>query len=89
MDNVAYLLTCSDISREAFVLAKLDRASQLRKEIVRLLNEWVECESYATLGDIIREAKRTTVAVAIESQCQIPSLHEILSAARRQLKQSP
>lgn len=63
MDNVSYLLTCSDLSRDSFILAKLDQSAQLRKEVARLLNEWIEAEALAMLGDMIREAKRTTVAV--------------------------
>jgi len=78
MDNVAYLLTCSDTSRDAFVLAKLDQSAKLRKEIGRLLNEWIEAEALAMLGDMIREIQHTTVAV------QQPALPDFLQPRLRQ-----
>lgn len=84
MDNVAYLLTCSDVSRDNFTLAKLDQAAQLRKQIAGLIDKWVEAEAYAMLGDIIREAKYTAVAGPATV-----SISDILNAARRQLKPAP
>lgn len=78
MDTVSYLLTCSEISRDAFVLAKLDLAARLRKQVGQLLNEWIEAEAQALLGDMIREAKRTTIA--IESTVSVP---EFLQQRRR------
>jgi hypothetical protein len=67
MDNVQYLLTCSDLSRDSFILAKLDQSARLRKEIARLLHEWIEAESQALLGDMIREIRRAKVTDATES----------------------
>lgn len=72
-DNVNYLLTCSELSRDAFVLAKLDLAARLRKQIGQLLNEWIEAESQAYLGEIIREVKRVTVTVT-DTEPQLPDI---------------
>lgn len=79
MDDVSYLLTCSELSRDSFILAKLDLSARLRKEIGRLLSEWIEAEAQAMLGDIIREAKRTAVTAE-------PVLPDILPQRQRQLR---
>lgn len=86
MDTVNYLLTCSDISRDAFMLAQLDKAAQLRKEVRQLLDRWIEAEAYAMLGDLFREAKYTTVA---GPESLTVSISDILNDARRQLKPAP
>lgn len=75
-DNVDYLLTCSELSRDSFVLAKLDLSARLRKQIGQLLNEWIEAEAQAMLGGMIREVKRTTVTI------EPPTLPDFLQQRR-------
>lgn len=87
MDTINYLLTCSDISRDAFMLAQLDKAAQLRKEVSQLLDRWIEAEAYAMLGDLFREAKYT--AVAQPGSPVTVSISDILTNAKRQLKPAP
>lgn len=86
MDTLNYLLTCSDISRDAFMLAQLDKAAQLRKEVSQLLDRWIEAEAYAMLGGLFREAKYTAV---VGSETITASLSDIITSAKRQLKQAP
>lgn len=57
MDDVTYLLTCTERSRSQFILDKLGLAANLRKQIAHLLDEWVEAEAQAMLGSLLREHK--------------------------------
>lgn len=57
-DRTLYVWTCSEISRQNFLLARLDQCSALRKRIMQLLAEWVEAEAYARLTEIVGELQQ-------------------------------
>jgi hypothetical protein len=56
---LAYLLSSSRISLESYELLRLNRASNLRKEMLQLLDKWVDAETEARLAQEILEWKRT------------------------------
>jgi hypothetical protein len=55
---LAYLLSSSKISLESYELLRLNRASNLRKEMLQLLDRWVDAETEARLAREILEWKR-------------------------------
>jgi hypothetical protein len=54
-----YLATCSKASLEAFELARLNRAANLRKELRDILEEWIEAEGEARRARYLLEGRRT------------------------------
>ena len=56
---LAYLLSSSMISLQSYELLRLNRASNLRKEMLQLLDEWVDAETEARLAREILEWKHT------------------------------
>jgi hypothetical protein len=55
-----YLLECSQMSLEDFELARLDRASNLRKQMRDIGEEWVEVAVQAQLARWVRENRHTS-----------------------------
>jgi len=55
---LAYLLSSSQISLESYELLRLNRASNLRKEMLQLVDKWVDAETEARLAREILEWKR-------------------------------
>jgi hypothetical protein len=55
-----YLATCSNISLEAFELARLNRAANLRKEIRQALDEWIRAEGEAQFARWLLEHRRAS-----------------------------
>jgi hypothetical protein len=56
---LGYLLSSSKMSLESYELLRLNRASNLRKEMLQLLDRWVDAETEARLAREILEWKRT------------------------------
>src|SRR5579872_1502375 len=56
---LGYLLSSSKISLESYELLRLNRASNLRKEMLQLIDKWVDTETEARLAREILEWKRT------------------------------
>lgn len=55
---LAYLLSSTKISLESYELLRLNRAANLRKEMLQLLDKWVDAETEARLAREILEWKR-------------------------------
>ena len=53
-----YLLACSEASLESFELSRLNRASNLRKELSQVAEEWVDAEVSSRLARLIVERRR-------------------------------
>jgi hypothetical protein len=53
-----YLATCSKISLESFELARLNEASNYRKEVQQILQGWIDTEVDARLARWILESKQ-------------------------------
>ena len=53
-----YLLTCSQAGLESFELSRLNRISNVRKQLHELLEEWIEAEVDARLARWLLEGKR-------------------------------
>jgi hypothetical protein len=56
--SLQYLLACSEASLESFELSRLNRASNLRKELSQVAEEWVEAEVSSRLARLIVERRR-------------------------------
>lgn len=63
IEPLGYLLSSSYISLESFELLRLNRASNLRKIVLQLLDDWVDAETDARLAREIREWKSSEVDV--------------------------
>lgn len=61
--SLDYVLTCSEPAAESFELARLNRASNLRKEMRELIDEWIDCEVEARLARWKRESCRAEIAI--------------------------
>ena len=55
---LAYLITSSRISLESYELLRLNLASNLRKEMLQLLDKWVDAETEARMARAILEWNR-------------------------------
>ena len=53
-----YLVDCSQASLESFELSRSDRASNLRKELCQVADEWVQAEVSFRLARWILDRKR-------------------------------
>lgn len=53
-----YLVSCSASALESMELARLNQASNLRKELSQVLEEWVNCEADARLARWVLECRR-------------------------------
>lgn len=60
--NLKYLLACSEESLESFELSRLNRASNLRKELSQVAEEWVDAEVASRLARWIVERRRAEFA---------------------------
>lgn len=58
---LAYLMTSSDTSLESYELSRLNRASNLRKEMLQLLEKWIDAEAEARMARAILEWKRAEI----------------------------
>lgn len=56
-----YLSTCSEPAIESYELSRLNRASNLRKELRQVIDEWIECEVEARLARWTLESRRTSI----------------------------
>ena len=56
--SLQYLSACSEESLEAFELSRLNRASNLRKELSQVAEEWVDAEVSSRLARIIVDRRR-------------------------------
>jgi hypothetical protein len=56
---LAYLLGSSENSLESFELTRLNRASNLRKEFLQLLDNWIRIEAEAKIARCLLEYRRT------------------------------
>jgi hypothetical protein len=56
--SLQYLLACSETSLESFELSRLNRASNLRKELSQVAEEWVDAEVSSRLARLIVERRR-------------------------------
>jgi hypothetical protein len=55
---IKYLETASDQSLESYELSRLNHASNLRKELVQLIDQWLEESAAAMLARWILEHRR-------------------------------
>lgn len=46
-----YLLDCSKTSLHSFIASRLNKSANLRKELLAVLNEWIEARALAMLGE--------------------------------------
>ena len=56
--SLEYLATCSDESLESFHLARLNRAALLRKQILEILESWVQSDVEARIARWMLEKRR-------------------------------
>jgi hypothetical protein len=61
---LSYLLDCSKKSLQAFLLNQLNKSAERRKEVNRLLDEWVESEALARLATWFETYGESLVALA-------------------------
>jgi hypothetical protein len=61
---LSYLLECSKKSLQAFLLTQLNKSAERRKEVNRLLDEWVEAEALARLATWFETNGESLVALA-------------------------
>ncbi|HEY0704429.1 MAG TPA: hypothetical protein VGD60_16775 [Candidatus Acidoferrales bacterium] len=64
--SLEYLATCSESSLEGFELARLGEIAQLRREIQKIHEEWIEAEVAARLTRLLLEGRRTDSRAAAE-----------------------
>jgi hypothetical protein len=72
-----YLVTSSKVSLESYELLRLSRASNLRKEMLQLLDEWVDAETEARMARAMLEWRRGDNE---GSECHLSS-SEVLGAS--------
>lgn len=53
-----YLLDCSDTSLDHYMLSRLERAVNLRKELHQVVDEWVEALANARSAKELRAVRR-------------------------------
>jgi len=61
---LAYLITSSRVSLESYELSRLNRASNLRKEMLQALDRWIDAEAEARMARSILDWKRAEVCEA-------------------------
>ena len=73
--SLSYFLTASDASLESFELARLNSASNLRKELNDVVEEWVEAEVQARMARLIRQGARMnhTASESVRTEIAAPS----------------
>ncbi|HXX43256.1 MAG TPA: hypothetical protein VEJ38_00910 [Candidatus Acidoferrales bacterium] len=69
--SLDYVMMCSEPAAESFELSRLNRASNLRKEMRELVDEWIDCEVEARVARWKRESSRAEIAV-VETQTERP-----------------
>lgn len=74
-----YLATCSKISLESFELARLNDLSNLRQQMIEIVDEWVETDIQARIAEWILVRRRQQAAVR----------HSPQSARRMRSKNAP
>jgi hypothetical protein len=62
--SLQYLSACSEESLEAFELSRLNRASNLRKELSQVAEEWVDAEVSFRLARVLVDRRRADPRVA-------------------------
>jgi hypothetical protein len=78
--SLQYLSDCSEESLESFELSRLNRASNLRKELSQVAEEWVDAEVSFRLARLLVDHRRPDPRTA-ETQ----SPRAVIFASRRQL----
>lgn len=63
---LAYLITNSKDSLESYELSRLNRASNLRKEMFQVLEKWIDAEAQARMARSILDCRRVEIAGANE-----------------------
>lgn len=58
---LAYLMTNSKDSLESYELSRLNRASNLRKEMLQVLERWIDAEAQARMARSILDWKRVEI----------------------------
>lgn len=76
---LAYLVTCSQMSLESVELSRLNQASNLRKEFLQILEEWIDSEVDARLARSILEWKREKCS---DAETQTPQISLIAEPVR-------
>jgi hypothetical protein len=61
---LAYLIISSEISLESYELSRLNRASNLRKEMLQMLDKWIDAETEARMARAILDWRRNEIADA-------------------------
>lgn len=61
---LSYLLECSQVSLRNFRLAKLNKSANIRKELKRLMNDWIEERALELLAGWIEEYGVEILALA-------------------------
>ena len=79
-----YLREASRPSLENFELSRLNHANNLRKEIVLLMDEWLEETAAAMLAQWLRQ-NRHSVKTALERPPSLPAAVEALEEIRKPL----
>ena len=82
--SLQYLSACSQESLEAFELSRLNRASNLRKELSQVAEEWVDAEVSSRIARMIVDRRRTDPRTVTPRPPQALSL-----ASRSQLTLHP
>lgn len=65
--SLDYVMMCSEPAAESFELSRLNRASNLRKEMRELIDEWIDCEVEARIARWKRESWRAEIPI-VETQ---------------------
>lgn len=66
---IAYLITNSKASLESYELSRLNRASNLRKEMLQILERWIDAEAQARMARSILDWRRVELDNANEPLC--------------------
>ncbi|HVA16712.1 MAG TPA: hypothetical protein VMV59_03255 [Candidatus Dormibacteraeota bacterium] len=64
-----YLATCSQTSLEAFELARLNDLANIRKQMMEVVNDWVESDIQARIAEwiLVRRRQQATLRAATQS----------------------
>jgi len=76
-----YLATCSRHSLEAFELARLNERANLRKQLIEVLDQWVEADVQSRVAGWILAQHRERTAAAQSSERKSRLLLELLDFA--------
>ncbi len=63
-----YLATCSQTSLEAFELARLNDLANIRKQMMEVVNDWVEADIQARIAEWILVRRRQQATLRATSQ---------------------